>query len=155
MKAIISVILAEATQNDDFMNTYNKTHNIIDYSVMGMLSLSAILAAASIPYALTCFIFLWIASIVIFIITSIMSKIYKSSILAFIIDLYCKLNMFIGILFVSKGYPGKEMMGTYISALLAGYLIYDLIAKKVPVHRPIMYLLIYAVTTGVCAAITM
>lgn len=137
------------------MNTYTKTENIIDYTAMGLLSVCAILAAASIPYALTCFIFLWLASIVIFLITSIRSKIYKNSILAFIIDLYCKINMFAGVWFVSKGYAGKEMIGTYISALLIGYLIYDLIAKKIPVHRPLSYLLIYAITTGVCAAITM
>ena len=137
------------------MNTYTKTQNLIDYTVMGLLSVCAILAAASIPYALTCFIFLWLASLVIFLITSIRSKIYKTSILAFIIDLYCKINMFAGVWFVSKGYAGKEMIGTYISALLVGYLIYDLIAKKIPVHRPVSYLLIYAITTGVCAAITM
>jgi hypothetical protein len=137
------------------MNTYSKRQNIIDYTVMGLLSISAILAAASIPYALTCFIFLWFASLVIFIITSIKSKIYKTSILAFIIDLYCKMNMFVGILFVSKGYAGKEMIGIYISALLVGYLIYDLITKKIPVYRPVSYLLIYAMTTGICAAITM
>jgi len=137
------------------MNTYTKTQNIIDYTVMGLLSVCAILAAASIPYALTCFIFLWLASLVVFLITSIRSKIYKTSILAFIIDLYCKMNMFVGVWFVSKGYAGKEMIGTYISALLVGYLIYDLIAKKIPVHRPVSYLLIYAITTGVCAAITM
>lgn len=137
------------------MNTYTKTQNIIDYTVMGLLSVCAILAAASIPYALTCFIFLWFASLVIFLITSIRSKIYKTSVLAFIIDLYCKMNMFAGVWFVSKGYAGKEMIGTYMSALLVGYLIYDLIAKKIPVHRPVSYLLIYAITTGVCAAITM
>ena len=137
------------------MNTYTKTQNLIDYTVMGLLSVCAILAAASIPYALTCFIFLWLASLVIFLITSIRSKIYKTSVLAFIIDLYCKMNMFVGVWFVSKGYAGKEMIGTYISALLVGYLIYDLIAKKIPVHRPVSYLLIYAITTGVCAAITM
>lgn len=137
------------------MNTYTKTQNIIDYTVIGLLSVCAILAAASIPYALTCFIFLWLASLVVFLITSIRSKIYKTSILAFIIDLYCKMNMFVGVWFVSKGYAGKEMIGTYISALLVGYLIYDLIAKKIPVHRPLSYLLIYAITTGVCAAITM
>lgn len=137
------------------MNTYTKTQNIIDYTVMGLLSVCAILAAASIPYALTCFIFLWLASLVVFLITSIRSKIYKTSILAFIIDLYCKMNIFVGVWFVSKGYAGKEMIGTYISALLVGYLIYDLIAKKIPVHRPLSYLLIYAITTGICAAITM
>ncbi|MBR3797331.1 MAG: hypothetical protein IKK36_00250 [Bacteroidales bacterium] len=137
------------------MNTYTKTQNIIDYTVMGLLSVCAILAAANIPYALTSFIFLWLASLVVFLITSIRSKIYKTSILAFIIDLYCKMNMFAGVWFVSKGYAGKEMIGTYISALLVGYLIYDLIAKKIPVHRPVSYLLIYAITTGVCAAITM
>ncbi|MBQ5458105.1 MAG: hypothetical protein IIT61_05235, partial [Bacteroidales bacterium] len=134
------------------MNTYTKTENIIDYTAMGLLSVCAILAAANIPYALTSFIFLWLASLVIFLITSIRSKIYKTSVLAFIIDLYCKMNMFAGIWFVSKGYAGKEMFGTYISALLVGYLIYDLIAKKIPVHRPVSYLLIYAITTGVCAA---
>ena len=137
------------------MNTYTKTQNIIDYTVMGLLSVCAILAAANIPYALTSFIFLWLASLVIFLITSIRSKIYKTSVLAFIIDLYCKMNMFVGIWFVSKGYADKEMMGTYISALLVGYLIYNLIAKKIPMHRPLSYLLIYAITTGVCAAITM
>ena len=137
------------------MNTYSKRQNIIDYTVMGLLSISAILAAASIPYALTCFIFLWLASLVIFIINSIKSKKYKTSILAFIIDLYCKMNMFVGIWFVSKGYAGKEMIGIYISALLVGYLIYDLITKKIPVYRPVSYLLIYAMTTGICAAITM
>ena len=137
------------------MNTYTKTQNIIDYTVMGLLSVCAILAAANIPYALTSFIFLWLASLVIFLITSIRSKIYKTSVLAFIIDLYCKMNMFAGVWFVSKGYAGKEMIGTYISALLVGYLIYDLIAKKIPVYRPLSYLLIYAITTGVCAAITM
>lgn len=137
------------------MNTYTKTQNIIDYTVMGLLSVCAILAAASIPYALTCFIFLWFASLVVFIITSIRSKIYKNSILAFIIDLYCKINLFGGILFFSRGYPGKEMMGTYMSVILIGYLIYDVISKKVPVYRPVSYLLIYAITTGVCATITM
>ena len=137
------------------MNTYTKTQNIIDYTIMGLLSVCAILSAANIPYALTSFIFLWLASLVIFLITSIRSKIYKTSVLAFIIDLYCKINMFAGVWFVSKGYAGKEMIGTYISALLVGYLIYDLIAKKIPVHRPVSYLLIYAITTGVCAAITM
>ena len=137
------------------MNTYTKTQNIIDYTVMGLLSLSAILAAACIPYALTCFIFLWLASLVIFIITSVISKIYKTSVFAFIIDLLCKLNMFVGVWFWSRGYEGKDMVGTCISALLVGYLIYALITKKMPAYRPLSYLLIYAVTTGVCAAIMM
>ena len=137
------------------MNTYTKSQNIIDYTTMGLLSLSAILTAAGIPYAMTCFVFLWFASLVIFIITSIMGKIYKTSVLAFIIDLYCKINLFGGILFFSRGYAGKEMMGTYMSAILIGYLIYDVIAKKIPTYRPVSYLLIYAVTTGICAGITM
>ena len=137
------------------MNTYTKTQNIIDYSTMGLLSLSAILSVANVPYAMTCFVFLWFASLVIFIITSIMSKIYKTSVLAFIIDLYCKINLFGGILFFSRGYAGKEMMGTYMSVILIGYLIYDVITKKIPTYRPVSYLLIYAVTTGVCAGITM
>lgn len=137
------------------MNTYTKTQNIIDYTMMGLLSISAILAAASIPYALTCFVFIWLASFVIFIITSIMSKIYKTSVLAFIIDLICKLNMFVGVWLWSKDYAGKDMVGTCISALLVGYLIYALLTKKMPVYRPLSYLLICAVTMGVCAAITM
>ncbi|MBR5982966.1 MAG: hypothetical protein IK025_04495 [Bacteroidales bacterium] len=137
------------------MNTYTKTLNIIDYTTMGLLSLSAILAAANIPYAMTCFILLWFASFVIFIITSIMSKIYKTSVLAFIIDLLCKLNLFVGVWFWSKGYAGKDKVGTCISALLVGYLIFALLTKKMPVYRPLSYLLIYAVTMGVCAGIRM
>ena len=137
------------------MNTYNKKQNVIDYTLMVLLSISSILAAASIPYALMCFTILLAVSTVIFIITSIMSKIYKTSILAFIIDLLCKLNLFGGVIFFSRSYPGKEMIGTYMSIILIGYLIYDLIAKKIPIHRPISYLLIYAITTGVCAAIIM
>ena len=137
------------------MNTYTKTQNIIDYTMMGLLSLSAILAVVGIPYALTCFIFIWFASFVVFIITSVMSKIYKTSVLAFIIDLFCKLNMFVGVWFWSRSYEGKDKVGTYISALLVGYLIYALITKKMPAYRPLSYLLIYAVTTGVCAAIMM
>ncbi|MBO7134065.1 MAG: hypothetical protein J6W06_07910 [Bacteroidales bacterium] len=137
------------------MNTYSKRQNIIDYTLMGLLCASSILAAAGIPYALTCFTILLAVSSVIFIITSIMSKIYKTSILAFIIDLLCKLNLFGGMLFFSKSYPGKEIIGRYLSIILIGYLIYDLIAKKIPIHRPISYLLIYAITTGACAAITM
>lgn len=137
------------------MNTYAKTQNVIDYIVMGLLSISAILAVSGIPYAFTCFISIWFASFVVFIITSVMSKIYKESVLAFIIDLYCKLNMFVGVWFWSRGYEGKDKVGTYISALLVGYLIYALITKKMPAYRPLSYLLIYAVTTGVCAAIMM
>jgi len=137
------------------MNTYTKTQNIVDYTTMALLSASAILAAANVPYAFTCFVFLWAVSFIIFIVTSVMSKIYKDSILAFIFDLFCKLNMFTGVWLFSKGYAGKEMVGTYMSVLLVGYLIYGLITKKAPAYRPISYLLIYAITTGVCAVITM
>lgn len=137
------------------MNTYTKTQNIVDYTTMALLSASAILVAANIPYALTSLVILWFASLIVFVITSVMSKIYKDSVLAFIFDLFCKLNMFTGVLFVSKGYAGKDMIGTYMSVLLVGYLIYGLITKKAPAYRPISYLLIYAITTGVCAAITM
>ena len=81
------------------MNTYTKTLNVIDYSTMGLLSISAILAAANIPYALICFIVLWVLSIAIFITTSVKSGIYKESGSLFIYDLVIKIMIFASIEF--------------------------------------------------------
>ena len=136
------------------MNTYSKTLNIIDYTVMGLLSVNVILAALNIPYAFNCFVVLWILSMVIFIATSIKSKLYNISIPIFILDLICKNQIFNGILFLNGGDASKNV-SLGISILFVVYLIDSLLTKNAPVYRSVSYLLIYAVVTGVCAAITM
>ncbi|MBO7572500.1 MAG: hypothetical protein J6T48_10165 [Bacteroidales bacterium] len=133
------------------MNTYTKTLNVIDYSTMGLLSISAILAAANIPYALICFIVLWVLSIAIFITTSVKSGIYKESGSLFIYDLVIKIMIFASIEFWAQ----RDYVNISMAGLLVGYVIFAIMTKKIPVQRPIFYLLIYGVTTGVCAAITM
>lgn len=135
------------------MNTYTKTLNIIDYIIMGLLSGNVILAALNIPYAFNCFVVLWLVSMVIFTATSIMSKLYKISIPIFILDLICKNQIFSGILFLNGGASKNISLG--ISILFVVYLIDSLLTKNAPVYRSVSYLLIYAVITGVCAAITM
>jgi len=135
------------------MNTYTKTLNIIDYIVMGLLSVNVILAALNIPYAFNCFVVLWLVSMVIFTATSIMSKLYKISIPIFILDLICKNQIFNGILFLNGGASKNISLG--ISILFVVYLIDSLLTKNAPAYRSVSYLLIYAVITGVCAAITM
>jgi hypothetical protein len=136
------------------MNTYNKTLNIIDYTVMGLLSVNVILAALNIPYAFNCFVVLWLLSMVIFIATSIKSKLYNISIPLFILDIICKNQIFGGILLLNGGDASKNI-GLGISIVLVVYLIDSLLTKNAPVYRSVSYLLIYAITTGVCAAITM
>ncbi|MBQ3991108.1 MAG: hypothetical protein II630_09670, partial [Bacteroidales bacterium] len=49
----------------------------------------------------------------------------------------------------------RDYINISMAGFLVGYLITVVITKEIPVQRPIFYLLIYAVTTGVCAAITM
>lgn len=118
---------------------------------MGLLSISAILAAANIPYALICFIVLWVLSIAIFITTSVKSGIYKESGSLFIYDLVIKIMIFASIEFWAQ----RDYVNISMAGLLVGYVIFAIMTKKIPVQRPIFYLLIYGVTTGVCAAITM
>ena len=118
---------------------------------MGLLSISAILAAANIPYALICFIVLWVLSIAIFITTSVKSGIYKESGSLFIYDLVIKIMIFASIEFWAQ----RDYVNISMAGLLVGYVIFAIMTKKISVQRPIFYLLIYGVTTGVCAAITM
>ena len=102
------------------MNTYTKTLNVIDYSTMGLLSISAILAAANIPYALICFIVLWVLSIAIFITTSVKSGIYKESGSLFIYDLVIKIMIFASIEFWAQ----RDYVNISMAGLLVGYVIF-------------------------------
>ncbi len=133
------------------MNTYTRKQNIIDYTTLGLLSISAILTAANIPYAVICFIVLWVLSIGVFVTTSVKSRIYKESVPLFIGDLVIKIMLFASVEFWSQ----RDYINISMAGILVGYLITVVITKEIPVQRPIFYLLIYAVTTGVCAAITM
>ncbi len=137
------------------MGTYTKRQNIIDYTMMGLLSINVILVTLGIPHTLTCFIALWIISIGVFTLTSVTSKIYKTDVLLFILDLLCKIIMYNSLIFFTNGNPEKSIIDTSYAGMLIGYLFYTLITKKFPFYRPLSYLLIYAVTTGICAAITM
>ncbi len=127
-------------------NTYAMSHNIIDYTMMVLLSLFAILTTFGVPYAFTTFVILYAVSVVVFIVTSIRSKIYKESIVAFIFDLYVKLNMFVALFFFCRDYPGKCAVGIYCSVVVLAYLVYDILKKKIPLYRPISYLLVYVTT---------
>lgn len=137
------------------MRTYTKRLNIIDYTVMGLLSVNVILVALGIPHALTCFITLWVLSIGVFIITSLKSKIHRISVPLFILDLFCKIYMYVALIFSNDGDPSKKIIDISFATLLIGFLISVIIDKKIPIYRPVSYLLIYGVTTGICAAITM
>lgn len=136
------------------MNTYSKRQNIIDYTFMGLLAISVILTAVNIPHAYIFFLVLWYLSAAVFIATSIGSKLYKVSVPIFILDSFCKINLFPGV-----KYWNIDSVRNYISIGMALifviYLIVAIITKKAPVYRPVSYLLIYAVTVGVYTAITM
>ena len=127
-------------------NTYQKSHNIIDYATMLLLSIFAILAAKDIPYTFIAFTILYALSVVVFVVTSIKSKIYKESVIAFVFDLYVKLNLFAGPFFFCRNYPGKVEVEIYCSIVVIAYLIYDILKKKIPLYRPISYLLVHAIT---------
>ena len=137
------------------MNTYNKTLNIIDYSVMGLLLISAILVnTTNIPHAETCFIVIFALSVCIFISTSIKSKLYNISVPIFILDLFCKINIFGGVLLWDKNFDGKSTISLIMPIVFVIYLIDSLLTKKAPVYRSVSYLLIYAIVAGIGAAIT-
>ncbi len=136
------------------MNTYTKTQNIIDYTLMGLLAIGVILTALNIPYARIGFMILWCLSVGVFMATSICSKLYKISVPLFILDIVCKNQIFGGILLLNSGNASKNI-SLAISIVLVVYLIDSLLTKNAPVYRSVSYLLIYAVITGVCAAITM
>lgn len=89
------------------MNTYTKRQNIIDYTMIGLLSINVILVALGIPYALTCFVALWILSIGVFTLTCVMSKIYKTDVLLFILELFCKIIMYNSLIFLPMAILGK------------------------------------------------
>lgn len=135
------------------MNTYTKTQNIIDYTLMGLLAIGVILTALNIPYARIGFMILWCLSVGVFMATSIGSKLYKISVPLFILDIVCKNQIFGGILLLNSNANKSISLG--ISIVLVVYLIDSLLTKNAPVYRSVSYLLIYAGITGVCAAITM
>ncbi len=136
------------------MNTYTKTENIIDYTAMGLLAISVILTVLNIPYAEIYYIILLCLSIGVFMGTSVNSKLYKVSVPIYILDLFCKINIFSGIKFWNID-SGRNYIGIGMTLIFVIYLIDAIMTKKAPVYRPLSYLLIYAVTAGVCAAITM
>lgn len=136
------------------MNTYSKRQNIIDYTFMGLLATSVILTVLNIPYAYIYLMIIWCLSIGVFIATSIGSKLYKVSVPVFILDLFCKINLFSGIKFWNID-SGRNYIGIGMTLIFVIYIIDAIMTKKAPVYRPVSYLLIYAVTAGVCAAITM
>jgi hypothetical protein len=136
------------------MNTYTKTENIIDYTAMGLLAISVILTVLNIPYAVICFMIVWCLSIGVFMGTSVNSKLYKVSVPIFILDLFCKINIFSGIKFWTFDFD-RNYISIGMTLIFVIYLIDAIMTKKVPVYRPLSYLLIYAVIAGVCAAITM
>ena len=136
------------------MNTYTKTENIIDYTAMGLLAISLILTVLNIPYAVICFMIVWCLSIGVFMGTSVNSKLYKVSVPIFILDLFCKINIFSGIKFWTFDFD-RNYISIGMTLIFVIYLIDAIMTKKVPVYRPLSYLLIYAVIAGVCAAITM
>lgn len=136
------------------MNTYTKTENIIDYTAMGLLAISVILTVLNIPYAVICFMIVWCLSIGVFMGTSVNSKLYKVSVPIFILDLFCKINIFSGIKFWTFDFD-RNYISIGMTLIFVIYLIDAIMTKKAPVYRPLSYLLIYAVIAGVCAAITM
>ena len=136
------------------MKTYTKTQNIIDYTAMGLLAISVILTVLNIPYAVICFMIVWCLSIGVFMGTSVNSKLYKVSVPIFILDLFCKINIFSGIKFWTFDFD-RNYISIGMTLIFVIYLIDAIMTKKVPVYRPLSYLLIYAVIAGVCAAITM
>jgi hypothetical protein len=136
------------------MKTYTKTENIIDYTAMGLLAISVILTVLNIPYAVICFMIVWCLSIGVFMGTSVNSKLYKVSVPIFILDLFCKINIFSGIKFWTFDFD-RNCISIGMTLIFVIYLIDAIMTKKVPVYRPLSYLLIYAVIAGVCAAITM
>ncbi len=136
------------------MKTYTKTENIIDYTAMGLLAISVILTVLNIPYAVICFMIVWCLSIGVFMGTSVNSKLYKVSVPIFILDLFCKINIFSGIKFWTFDFD-RNYISIGMTLIFVFYLIDAIMTKKVPVYRPLSYLLIYAVIAGVCAAITM
>ncbi|MBR3946296.1 MAG: hypothetical protein IKJ56_04245 [Bacteroidales bacterium] len=136
------------------MKTYTKTENIIDYTAMGLLAISVILTVLNIPYAVICFMIVWCLSIGVFMGTSVNSKLYKVSVPIFILDLFCKINIFSGIKFWTFDFD-RNYISIGMTLIFVIYLIDAIMTKKVPVYRPLSYLLIYAVIAGVCAAITM
>jgi len=136
------------------MNTYTKTLNIIDYTIMGLLAIGVILTALNIPYARIGFMILWCLSVGVFMATSIGSKLYKISVPLFVLDLFCKINLFSGIKFWNID-SDRNYIGIGMALIFVIYLIDAIMTKKAPIYRPLSYLLIYAVTAGVCAAIRM
>ena len=136
------------------MKTYTKTENIIDYTAMGLLAISVILTVLNISYAVICFMIVWCLSIGVFMGTSVNSKLYKVSVPIFILDLFCKINIFSGIKFWTFDFD-RNYISIGMTLIFVIYLIDAIMTKKVPVYRPLSYLLIYAVIAGVCAAITM
>ncbi|MBO4615675.1 MAG: hypothetical protein J5709_11230 [Bacteroidales bacterium] len=136
------------------MKTYTKTENIIDYTAMGLLAISVILTVLNIPYAVICFMIVWCLSIGVFMGTSVNSKLYKVSVPIYILDLFCKINIFSGIKFWTFDFD-RNYISIGMTLIFVIYLIDAIMTKKVPVYRPLSYLLIYAVIAGVCAAITM
>ncbi|MBO7481760.1 MAG: hypothetical protein J6T63_06600 [Bacteroidales bacterium] len=136
------------------MNTYTKTQNIIDYTAMGLLATSVILTVLNIPYAYICLMIVWCLSVGVFIATSVGSKLYKVSVPLFVLDLFCKINLFSGIKFWNID-SSRNYIGIGMALIFVIYLIDAIMTKKAPVYRPLSYLLIYAVIAGVCAAITM
>ncbi len=136
------------------MNTYTKTENIIDYTAMGLLAISVILTVLNIPYASICMMIVWCLSIGVFMGTSVNSKLYKVSVPLFVLDLFCKINIFSGIKFWNID-SGRNYISIGMTLIFVIYLIDAIMTKKAPVYRPLSYLLIYAVIAGVCAAITM
>ncbi len=96
----------------------------------------------------------WCLSIGVFMGTSVNSKLYKVSVPIFILDLFCKINIFSGIKFWTFDFD-RNYISIGMTLIFVFYLIDAIMTKKVPVYRPLSYLLIYAVTAGVCAAITM
>ena len=136
------------------MNTYSKRQNIIDYTFMGLLAISVILTAINIPHAYIYFLILRYLSAAVFIATSIGSKLYKVSVPLFVLDLFCKINIFSGIKFRNID-SGRNYISIGMTLIFVIYLIDAIMTKKAPVYRPLSYLLIYAVIAGVCAAIKM
>jgi hypothetical protein len=113
------------------MKTYTKTENIIDYTAMGLLAISVILTVLNIPYASICMMIVWCLSIGVFMGTSVNSKLYKVSVPLFVLDLFCKINIFSGIKFWNID-SGRNYISIGMTLIFVIYLIDAIMTKKAP-----------------------
>lgn len=120
-----------------------KKNNIIEFTVLGIFVLTAILSFCRIPYFYLINFLVSIAAIMIFLVLIIVNA--KGLNIMKILDFLYKMHFVIGVLFITRNYPGVHIMSAVFSGITILYILLIIFneSDKNLIIKPVIYFYLY------------